>query len=63
MANYNTTTKVLIGDVSEKADSVTGSIAKEISDYLQTIDTGKTLLAIGLTIHAHKLVAMIIHDS
>ena len=38
MANYNTTTKVIINDISPKADSVSGSLAKEINDYIQGLD-------------------------
>ena len=32
MANFSTTTTVIINDVSVKADSVAGSLAKEIND-------------------------------
>ena len=63
MANYNTTTKVLIGDVSEKADSVTGSIAKEVNDYMQTIADTKTIRGFDISVHGHQLVVTIIHDS
>ena len=38
MANYNTITKVIINDISTAASSVTGSLAKEINDYIQTLD-------------------------
>ena len=38
MANYNTTTKIIINDVTSRADSVSGSLAKEINDYVQTLD-------------------------
>ena len=38
MANYNTTTKIIINDISVKSDSTAGSLAKEINDYIQTLD-------------------------
>tara|TARA_R100001463_G_scaffold70669_1_gene124345 strand:+ start:1165 stop:1362 length:198 start_codon:yes stop_codon:yes gene_type:complete len=38
MANYNTTTKIIINDLSVKSDSTAGSLAKEINDYIQTLD-------------------------
>ena len=39
MAAYNTITKVIINDVSPAASSVAGSLAKEINDYIQTLDS------------------------
>ena len=39
MANYNTITKVIINDISSDASSVAGSLAKEINDYIQTLDS------------------------
>jgi|TARA_R110002020_G_scaffold3910_2_gene17208 hypothetical protein len=39
MADYNTITKVIINDVSPAASSVAGSLAKEINDYIQTLDS------------------------
>lgn len=39
MADYNTITKVIINDVSPAASSVEGSLAKEINDYIQTLDS------------------------
>ena len=41
MANFDTTTTVIINDVSIKADSVAGSLAKEINDAIEDIDTAK----------------------
>ena len=37
MANFSTTTKVIINDITADADSVTDSLAKEINDYIETI--------------------------
>tara|TARA_R100001377_G_scaffold58597_1_gene35139 strand:+ start:1005 stop:1202 length:198 start_codon:yes stop_codon:yes gene_type:complete len=39
MADYNTITKVIINDISPAASSVSGSLAKEINDYIQTLDS------------------------
>ena len=41
MANFDTVTKVIINDVSPDASTVTGSLAKEINDYIETIDDAK----------------------
>jgi hypothetical protein len=41
MANFSTTTKVIINDVSSRADSIAGSLAKEVNDYIETIDDAK----------------------
>jgi hypothetical protein len=41
MANFNTTTKVIINDMSAGDSSVSGSLAKEINDYIETIDDAK----------------------
>ena len=39
MANYNTRTKVFVLDVTSAADTVTGSLAKVVNDYIQTLDS------------------------
>ncbi len=39
MAAYNTITKVIINDISPAASDVSGSLAKEINDYIQTLDS------------------------
>ena len=50
MANYAVITKVIIHNkVNNDADSVAGSYAKEVSDYLETIDTTKTIRSIHST--------------
>ena len=41
MANFDTNTKIIINDVSSNAQSVAGSLAKEINDYIETIDDAK----------------------
>jgi hypothetical protein len=40
MAAYNTITKILVVDSrDDRADSVSGSSAKTINDYIQTLDS------------------------
>ena len=39
MANFDTVTKVIINDISVAASTVSGSLAKEINDYIQTLDS------------------------
>lgn len=63
MANYNTTTKIMIGSISEKADSVTGSIAKEINDYFQTVTDTKTIRATATATVGQMLIYVVVHDS
>ena len=41
MANFDTATKVIINDISVDASTVAGSLAKEINDYIETIDDAK----------------------
>ena len=38
MANFDTVTKVIINDISPDASTVSGSLAKEINDYFETIN-------------------------
>jgi len=50
MANYAVVTKVIIHNkINNDADSVAGSYAKEVSDYLETIDDGKAIHSIHST--------------
>ena len=44
MADYNTITKVIINEVSPEASDVAGSLAKEINDYIQTLDSTNTAI-------------------
>ena len=39
MANYNTRVKVIINEVTTDSDSTSGSLAKEINDFMQTLDS------------------------
>jgi hypothetical protein len=41
MGNFDTVTKVIINDISVDASTVAGSLAKEINDYIETIDDAK----------------------
>ena len=64
MANYNTTTKIIINDINAEADSVSGSYAKEVNDYLETVDNIKTIRSIDSVVTREGRVAtIIIHDS
>ena len=64
MANYAVITKVIMGDAGDtRADTVAGSLAKAISDYLETVDTGKTIRGITQSAHGQKVTVIIIHDS
>ena len=50
MANFAVITKVIIHNkINNDADTVAGSYAKEVSDYLETIDDGKTIRSIHST--------------
>lgn len=65
MANYNVTTKVFIVDSNDaRIDSVTGSTAKAISDYLESVDNSKVIRAIEITpVSNAQMNVLIIHDS
>ena len=63
MANYNTTTKVIINDISPKADSVSGSLAKEINDYIQGLDdsSGAIVDIQAVKLDRSRLAYIIVH--
>jgi hypothetical protein len=66
MANYAVITKVIIhSKINNDADTVAGSYAKEVSDYLETIDTGKTIRSIHSTeiASSNSIMTVIIVDS
>ena len=64
MANYNTTTKVIVNDVTPAVDSVSGSYAKEVNDYLESVDNTKTIRSIETVLTREgRLATIIIHDS
>jgi|ETN02SMinimDraft_2_1059926.scaffolds.fasta_scaffold109830_2 hypothetical protein len=49
MANYNTRVKTFFLDSSDLADTVAGSLAKVVNDYVQTLDdTTGTVLQMGM---------------
>ena len=55
MANFDTVTKVIINDISPDA-SMSGSLAKEINDYIETIDDAKLVTnAVMLDSELHLL--------
>jgi len=64
MANYNVTTKVIVSNLNIDADSVAGYIAKEVTDYLETVDDSKTIHALDIhPLGSSKAVAFIVHNS
>jgi hypothetical protein len=64
MANFNVTTKIIINTISPSADSVAGSYAKEVNDYLQSVDDGKTIRSIhSVQMRDGRIMTVIIHDS
>jgi len=64
MANYAVITKVIVHnkDVSG-ADTVEGSYAKKISDYLESVADGKTIRSIHSFESDGVITTVIIHDS
>ena len=64
MANFNVTTKVIINTISPNADSVVGSYAKEVNDYIQSVDDSKTIRSIhSVQMRDGRIMTVIIHDS
>lgn len=66
MANFNVTTKVIIHNgPNDSADSVTGSYAKVVNDYIQTVDDGKTIRSIHAVYlpNSNCVMTTIVHDS
>ncbi len=64
MANFNVTTKVIINTISPNADSVSGSYAKEVNDYIQSVDDSKTIRSIhSVQMRDGRIMTVIIHDS
>tara|TARA_R100000697_G_scaffold117067_1_gene138207 strand:- start:471 stop:662 length:192 start_codon:yes stop_codon:yes gene_type:complete len=60
MANFNTTTKVIINDASSRDDAVAGSLAKEINDYIETIDDAKLVATNAVMIDRTRIAYIII---
>ena len=66
MANYAVITKVIIHNkINNDADSVAGSYAKEVSDYLETIVNTKSIRSIHSTeiASSNSIMTVIIVDS
>ena len=69
MADYNTTTKIIkyshANFPTNDDDGTTGSLAKEINDYIQSVDEGKTIINIHSVYHptSNSTFTIIIHDS
>ena len=63
MAAYNTTTKVIIHSIPDgSADSVANSYAKEVNDYVETIESGE-LVNIHSVARGSTMITTIIHLS
>jgi hypothetical protein len=63
MANFDTTTTVIINDVSIKADSVAGSLAKEINDAIEDIDTAKLVDIKAVMLDRSRIAVIIIEQN
>ncbi len=64
MPNYDTTTKIIINDMNPAADSVSGSYAKELNDYIQTVDNTKTIRSIhSVEMRDGRIMTVVVHDS
>jgi len=64
MANYNVVTKIIIGNLSPDADSVSGSLAKEITDYIETLDdsTGAIIDIQAVELDRGRIAYIIVHN-
>ena len=63
MANFNTTTKIMMG-VLDDQDSVDSGFGAKVNDYLQSVDDGKTIRHIGsVGVRGNQIAVIIIHDS
>ena len=63
MANYDTTTKVIIGPVSADADTVAGSFAKQWNDAIEAVDATKTIRTATITNAGHKIIGVLTYDN
>ena len=63
MAVYNVVTKIIIGNLSPDADSVSGSLAKEITDYIETLDdsTGAIIDIQATELDRGRIAYIIVH--
>ena len=60
MANFDTVTKVIINDISPAASTVSGSLAKEINDYIETIDDAKLVATNAVMLDRSRIAYIII---
>ena len=63
MANFSTTTTVIINDVSIKADSVAGSLAAEINDAIEDIDTANLVDIKAVMLDRSRIAVIIIEQN
>lgn len=63
MAAYNVVTKIIIGNLSPDADTVTGSLAKEITDYIETLDdtSGAIVDIQAVELYRGRIAYIIVH--
>jgi|TARA_R100000995_G_scaffold48758_1_gene23401 hypothetical protein len=60
MANFDTVTKVIINDISTLASTASGSLAKEINDYIETIDDAKLVATNAVRLDRTRIAYIII---
>jgi len=65
MAAYNVTTKVIIHSIPDvSADSVADSYAKEVNDYIQTLDSSsQAIVNIHSVAKGSGIMTTIVHTS
>ena len=64
MANFAVITKVIIHNKEvDGADTLVGSYAKKVSDYLESVDNSKAIRSIHSFEMSGIVVTVIIHDS
>jgi hypothetical protein len=60
MADFDTNTKVIINDISAAASTVTGSLAKEINDYIESVDDSKLVATNAVMLDSSRIAYIII---
>jgi len=64
MAPFAVVTKIIFGFPTDEADTVAGSLAKKISDYIETVTNTKTIRSITSSkVQGNQVMITIIHDS
>jgi len=60
MADFDTNTKVIINDISAAASTVAGSLAKEINDYIESVDDSKLVATNAVMLDSSRIAYIII---